>query len=454
MISYDEIELSNDLWEQLEDFRNEIEVFRTEGRLDPLAVAKLEEHFKASHIYHSAGIEGNQLNLQETLVVLQDGLDISGKPLKDSLEVKHLGEAFDFLQTLAATDQAIRETDIRNLHKLLMEGDQEALPGEYRKTGVIIALSEHRPPEPIEVPSRMTELVSWLNENSKENPVLLAALAHHELAALHPFADGNGRTARLLMNLILMQRGFPICNIRRDERPEYYEALSFADVGLFEPLVQLVRRRCADLFSEYVRIRSESKRMSEWAERWGTREAEVLLRRESREMALWQSRMRQVLLEFQKAADLLGDKFEEMDIEFYDYGTELTLEKYQQLRERGSAEHCNAFSITFKDVRTGRRERFMYRYFRRWDRFDFHSRYIPLELNYFDPEERRYRTMSDLDWGTRVRIRDLYFTDEGTFAIKYLSRDTGETVEKSDATITEAVESFFDDVLRNVWGLR
>ncbi len=100
VISLDELELSGELREQLDDFRQQVEAFRSEGELDEVQVAKLEEHFKASHIYHSAGIEGNRLTLQETVVVLRDGLDFSGKSLKDSLEVKRLGEAFDFLTHL------------------------------------------------------------------------------------------------------------------------------------------------------------------------------------------------------------------------------------------------------------------------------------------------------------------------------------------------------------------
>jgi fido (protein-threonine AMPylation protein) len=370
------------------------------------------------------------------------------------LEVRRLGEAYDYLNSIASSDHTVRETDLRNLHSMLMEGELESLPGEYRKSGVVIAGAEHRPPEPIEVPSRMAELVSWVNDNLEQDPVLVSALAHHELVAIHPFVDGNGRVSRLLMNLILMKREFPICNIRREDRAEYYEALSFADVGLFDPIVHLVRQRCADLFAEYLRIRKESKRMAEWAERWGTREAEVLLRRESREKDLWESRMRQVFLEFQRAADLLADRFDSMDIDFYDYGEAPDLEKYQQLRERGSAERANVFSITFKDTRTGRRERFMFRYFRNWSHFDPRERVIPLELNYFDPTRERWVRMSVLDWGARVQIRELYFTDDGQFVMRYVNPETGETIKKHGATITEAVEVFFNDVLRNVWDLR
>lgn len=256
------------------------------------------------------------------------------------------------------------------------------------------------------------------------------------------------------MNLVLIKQGFPICNIRREDRAEYYEALSFADVGLFEPLVGLVRQRCASLFSEYLRIRQESNRMARWAERWGTRESEVLLRRESQEQELWQTRMRQVFLEFQKAVDLLGDRFEGVEIKFYDYGEEPDLDKYQQLKERGSAERCNVFSITFRDVKTGKRERFMFRYFRDWNRFDRRAKMIPLELNYFDSEDETWKSMPKTEWGVRVRVRELYFDDKGRFVIRHVDPETGEDAENHSAEITQAVEFFFDDVLRNVWGLR
>jgi hypothetical protein len=164
--------------------------------------------------------------------------------------------------------------------------------------------------------------------------------------------------------------------------------------------------------------------------------------------------MRQVFLEFQRAADLLGDKFEGMEIRFYDYGEEPDLDKYQLLRERGSAERSTVFSINFRDARTNRRERFMFRYFRDWGRFERRDRTIPLELNYFDHEGETWRKLSNVEWGERVRVRELFFTEDGQFVIRYRSPETGEDTEKRGATITEAVEMFFDDVLGNVWGLR
>ena len=453
MIPVNEVGLTSELQDQLTEYVASVLAFREEGPLEPTQAAKLEEHFKASHIYHSAGIEGNRLTLQETVVVLQEGVDVSGKPLKDSMEVKRLGEAFDYLRELAASDHTIREADIRQMHQLLLSDASSAGPGEYRKSGVIISGSEHTPPEPLTVPARMAELVEWINDNMGENPVIVAAVAHHELAAIHPFLDGNGRVARLLMNLILMKRHMPICNIRREDRADYYETLSFADVGLFEPLVNLVRKQSAALFGEYVRIRSESKRMAEWADRWGTREAEVILRRESRELELFRSRMRQVLLEFQKAADLLNERLGDLEIEFYDYSLDLDLERYQRLREVGSAEHCNVFSINFRMRSTGHYERFMFRYFRNWERFEKRERVIPLEVNRYDMEGRTYVHLEATGWGPRVRVRDLYFSDEGQFLIQYRNPDTAGLSTK-DVSIPEAVEWFFNDVLRNVFELK
>ncbi|HYS54675.1 MAG TPA: Fic family protein [Thermoanaerobaculia bacterium] len=453
MIPFAEVPLSGELREQLLAFAARIEAFRKEGPLDRVAVAKLEEHFKASHIYHSAGIEGNRLTLQETVVVLKDGVDISGKPLKDSVEVRNLSAAFDCLVEMAQRHEPIRESDIRSLHSLIVR-DLQYSPGEYRRTGVIISGAEHRPPEPLEVGPRMGSLVAWVNENINQDPIIVATVAHHELAAIHPFLDGNGRVARLLMNLVLLKRGYPIANIQREERPAYYDALSFADVGIYEPILDMVLRRSSQLFAEYERIRAETKRMADWADRWGTREAEVLMRREAREMELWSSRIRQIFLEFQKAAELLNDKLQEIAIEFHDYRNAIDFERYQKLLEDGRVEQSNAFSISFRQHRTGLEERFMFRYYRNFNKFPPRRHVIPLEANYFDREISKYTRLSEVPWGEKVRVREVYFNEQGEFVQRYFNRDTKQEAERKGATISEAVQQFFEDVLQNIFHLR
>ena len=453
MIDIEQFGISQALFQDLESYVREVNEFRLHGALDRVAVAKLEEHFKASHVYHSAGIEGNRLTLQETVVVLREGIDVSDTPLKDTMEVANLGKAFDFLKMLVDSEQSLRETDIRDLHRIIVGDDKNAVPGAYRKTGVIIAGAEHRPPEPLAIPGLMEELFGWIKANSDTNPVLLAALAHHKVTAIHPFLDGNGRTARLLMNLILMRAGLPVSNVRREDRPKYYEALAFADVGLCEDLVRLVYIRSAELFREYERIREETRRMAEWAAQWGDKEAQVLLRRQSRELQLWQSRIRQVFLEFQKAAEYLDDELEHFRVEFFDYQNEITLDKFEQLRREGSAERSNAFAISFQHKPSGKYERFTFRYFRDWRHFPLRSSAIPLELHYLTPETGRYTSIGDSRYAELVRLRHLYFTDEGEFVLRYWNLSSRNEVEERGKTIQECVKWFFDDVLAHVFGI-
>jgi Fic family protein len=455
MIEIDEIGLTPETQLDIDSYCKDVESFRSEGPLDKVSLAKLEEHFRALHVYNSAGIEGNRLTLQETMLVLRDGMEISGKPLQDSIEARNLGQAFDYLRELSAESTPIRETDIRQLHELVVGDVRELSPGEYRKVGVIISGSEHRPPEPLEVPSRMGELVRWVNTNSGKNPLVLASVAHHELAAVHPFKDGNGRVSRLLMNLLLMRAGFPISNLSRDNRPHYYEALSFADVGIYDPLIRQVKNSSAELFAEYTRIRSETKRTELWAEKWGIREKETLRKREQREHELWLSRIRQVFLEFQNAAELLNERTEQLEIRFHDYQTEIDFEKYQRLVEKGHIERANAFSLTFRqESKAGIHEqRFMFRYYRDFQSFP-KLKVIPLELQYLvklGSEAPRYMRMAESTLKEQIRLRAIYFNDNGSLGLREFSRQTCQEDDSHNRNISDAVKMFFDDVLENLF---
>ena len=143
-------------------------------------------------------------------------------------------------------------------------------------------------------------------------------------------------------------------------------------------------------------------------------------------MELWQSRIRQVMLEFQSSAELLSDQLEQIEIRFYDYRAEgITFEKYQELLEDGATEHANAFNVGFTRVhpQPGQRVRFMFRYYRNFNKFTRNARIIPLELNYFDEKQSRYVRLSELNWATTIRIRELYFNVEGQFVIRYFNRE-------------------------------
>ncbi|CAG1771494.1 hypothetical protein BAC3_01856 [uncultured bacterium] len=204
------------------------------------AVAKLKEQFAIEMTYNSNAIEGNKLTLKETFLVVNEGLTIKGKPLKDHLEAKDHHEALGYLYELIEHDKKlpISEVLIRNLHKLVVR-ETDPLAGSYRTSNVMITGSKHTPPEAYEVARLMRDLTGWIRNNKKKlHPIELAALAHHKLVYIHPFFDGNGRVARLLMNLLLMREGYPLVVVLKNDRKKYYQMLERADKGNLNPFIQ------------------------------------------------------------------------------------------------------------------------------------------------------------------------------------------------------------------------
>ena len=216
------------------------------NKLRPLpksAVQKLREKFQIEMTYNSNAIEGNSLTLKETFLVINEGITVKGKPLKDHLEAKDHHAALEFLYDLIAKDKkhTISEMLIRNLHQIIIQETDKEWAGIYRNADVIIGGAKHTPPDALEVSQKMRGLISWLNtQKGKMNTIELAALLHHTLVHIHPFFDGNGRTARLVMNVLLMQAGYPLVIILKNDRKKYYDVLSKADNGKYEPLVKFI----------------------------------------------------------------------------------------------------------------------------------------------------------------------------------------------------------------------
>lgn len=209
----------------------------------PSIVNKLREQLSLELTYNSNAIEGNKLTLKETYLVINDGLTIKGKSLKDHLEAKNHNEAVHFLYELIEHQkrQTISEQLIRSLQQLIIKDIEDSEAGRYRQGGVMITGSKHRPPESFEVPKLMQAFVAWTKKNiSKMHPLTFAALTHHRLVHIHPFTDGNGRTARLFMNLLLMQKGYPMVIILKNDRQKYYRALEKADTGKYDDLEKFI----------------------------------------------------------------------------------------------------------------------------------------------------------------------------------------------------------------------
>lgn len=215
-------------------------------KLRPLpvaSVAKLREQFSIEMTYNSNAIEGNKLTFKETFLIINEGITIKGKPLKDHIEAKDHYEAINYLYDLIEHDKkhTFSEVLIRNLQRLITKETDSGISGAYRNGNVIITGSKHTPPEAYEVSKLMNELVEWVGNNkSKLHPVELAAVLHHKLVYIHPFFDGNGRTARLLMNVMLMQAGYPLVVILKNDRKKYYQTLEKADKGDLSPFVDFI----------------------------------------------------------------------------------------------------------------------------------------------------------------------------------------------------------------------
>ncbi len=190
--------------------------------------AALDRWYDVELTYSSNALEGNTLTRSETAIVLEKGITVSGKPLKDHLEAAGHADALGYMRALAASGEPVREMDVRNLHRLVMQRLDPGEAGRYSQHGRLIAGSPLILPSPAELPALMGDFGHWLEgaEPSPEN----AFDAHERLVTIHPFSDGNGRTARLLMNVLLLRAGYPPLVLLPEARPAYHEAL--ADVQL------------------------------------------------------------------------------------------------------------------------------------------------------------------------------------------------------------------------------
>lgn len=219
---------------------------------------KVAKAFDIEYTYESNKIEGNTLTLQETALVIEKGLTIGGKSLNEHLEAINHAHAIDYIKELAKEKQTITERDLFQIHQLILQGIDNTNAGKYRNVQVLISGAKHIPPQPYLVLKEMEELFIWYNENrGKLHPVELAAEMHERLVTIHPFIDGNGRTSRLLMNLILLQNGFPIAILKGDteSRLKYYGALEAAQIeNNKQPFLNLISDNVKETMERIIKV--------------------------------------------------------------------------------------------------------------------------------------------------------------------------------------------------------
>jgi len=209
--------------------------------LPAIALQRIKEDLYLEWSYNSNGIEGNTLNLNETRMVLQEGITVKGKSLREHLEITNHHDAIELVELLAQKKAPITEKNILSIHEMVMLKIEKQHAGCYRNGAVRIVGANFVPPNPLKIPLLMEELMHFVHDNPlKLNDIEQAAFLHHRFVWIHPFFDGNGRTVRLLMNLFLMQNGYPPAIILKNDRKKYYEALNQANNGSYGKLLLLI----------------------------------------------------------------------------------------------------------------------------------------------------------------------------------------------------------------------
>ncbi len=222
--------------------------------IDAHLLKQLREYFRIGMTYSSNALEGNSLTETETKIVIEDGITIGGKPVKDHLEALGHSEAYDLLFRLAK-HKDITETNVKELHQLFYYRIDKDQAGKYRKQKVIITGTDFIPPSPEKIPDLMKSFIEGIpGIRGKNHPVEFAAIIHKELVTIHPFIDGNGRAARLLMNLALLQAGYPIAVIPPVLRREYLDTLNKTHKGGDKPFMNFIAGVCHESAKEYLRL--------------------------------------------------------------------------------------------------------------------------------------------------------------------------------------------------------
>lgn len=223
---------TNSLSKTLESILAQIDILK--AKLDTFRQFdsyRISQALELEYTFESNRIEGNTMTLRETDLVINEGLTISGKSMREHLEAINHQEAIAFIKELMNKNTSLIEREVLSIHNLILRGIHPEDAGRYRKVQVMIKGSAHMPPQPFLVAKEMENYFIWYETNkNKLHPIVLAAEMHERLVTIHPFIDGNGRTSRLVMNLILLQHGYVIANIKGDyeNRMHYYQALETA----------------------------------------------------------------------------------------------------------------------------------------------------------------------------------------------------------------------------------
>ncbi|MEM8526063.1 MAG: Fic family protein [Bacteroidota bacterium] len=245
-----------DIIERVDELKIQVDAVRP---LSSAVEQRIMQKFRLDWNYHSNAIEGNSLTYGETRAFLMHGVTAKGKPLKDHLDIEGHDKAIDYLEAFVKDQLPLSQKMIKELHKILLVRPYESdavTPegitakrtiniGEYKRYPNHVKIRTgriHYYASPEETPAKMSDLITWYRQNEKDlHPLIFAATLHYEFVAIHPFDDGNGRMSRILMNLVLMNKGYvPVILPNERKKDDYFPALEKADAGDLEDFIVLI----------------------------------------------------------------------------------------------------------------------------------------------------------------------------------------------------------------------
>ena len=265
-INFDSIDVENNKYKEV--------------KLNELLSKQLKKDLNIKWTYNSTGIEGNSYTLNQTRILLAEGITIGGKRLVEHLEIIGHSEAIEYLEDIIENNVELTEREIKNIHSLVTKDIENVNSGVYRNNAVYISGSKHIPPQPYLVSEKMEELMLWYNNESKNiHPIERAAILHGEFVSIHPFIDGNGRTARLLLNFELMKNNYPAIIIEIEEREKYFDALEVGNLsGNWDKFTEFVREKCEeriDYMNEFKISELKSRKWNKFKERLQDSDEEI-----------------------------------------------------------------------------------------------------------------------------------------------------------------------------------
>ena len=223
---------------------------RIKSDLSEVSISSYTQAFELEYTHNSTAIEGNTLTLLETKVVLEEGLSVGGKQLRELYEVINHNKAYQYVKSCIVDRQLLNEKIIKDIHAILMENIMSG--GIYRNVDVYISGAEHTPPSPSDMYAQIKAFYMDLLEKTFDNPIECAAWTHAEFVKIHPFVDGNGRTSRLIMNYQLMVNGLLPISIKKESRLEYFNALEAyavkGDLSSFENMIAVLEEEQLDKY--------------------------------------------------------------------------------------------------------------------------------------------------------------------------------------------------------------